>query len=126
MSVARWAWGLAATVMIAAAPASGQTSMVDGDYGNAAGCSFAIEGVSDGDEVQLLTPAAYETYGSYCTFAAVSPPTSMGHAVTAICANEGEVELTVSLMRIVKSSDRPDGFDIYDASGLQLGAVDRC
>ncbi|WP_196257998.1 hypothetical protein [Pelagibacterium limicola] len=126
MKVGRWAWGLAVAAIAATSPAFAQTDWIEVDYGNAAGCSFAVEGIAEADDVKLLTPQAYETYATYCEFASVSPLTNMGHAITAICAHEGEVELTVSLMRVVKSHERADGYDVYDADGLQWGAVDRC
>jgi hypothetical protein len=112
--------------MLAGLPALAQAPWLDANYGNESGCALAADGFVDGDDIQLLTPASFETYATYCDIVAVTIMSHSGQVVTSMCRGEGELETTIEFWRIKKIADRPDAYIIYDKDGADWGTVDRC
>lgn len=97
-----------------------------GIYGNMEGCQFAKTGSIISDDFVVLDARGIETYGAACVFAIISPETEFGHAIVAICSNEGETEQTISHFRIKRNSERTDAYDVFDGAGMTWATAGKC
>lgn len=113
---------------MAGSPALAQEPWLDANsvYGTVEGCHYAETGNVDSDDMFVLRAGGLEFYASSCLFALVSPETRLGHAVVAICRDEGETEQTIQNFRIVRNSDRTDAYDVFDGDGMAWATADRC
>lgn len=98
----------------------------DGVYGTLEGCHFAETGNITSDDIFVLRPNDLEFYAAFCAFALVSPETQFGHAVVAICRDEGEIEHRINHFQIVRNADRADAYDVFDGEGAKWATADRC
>lgn len=103
---------------------------IAGAYGDEAGCAFASKPDYPGEnDFSLLTPTEWRTAVTGCDFARVDLWKSgelQRYIVTALCASEGEGEITIDLLRIEKSGDGTDSYVVFDANGNEIGRGNRC
>ena len=66
----RLSFVLIALSLSAAVPAAAQTLDIAGPYGNADGCKYAKDGHMSSDDMLLLKPDGFESYGTACEFVA--------------------------------------------------------
>ena len=119
---------LAAIALLVASPALAHGApVIDGNWGNEAGCKFAAGGQSRDDEsMAVLTAGHYEDYVTHCSFEQVLE----GHGalvVTTLCGHEGEDLITAELLVIRPPADG-DGsmLMVTDADGNAWAEVVRC
>lgn len=115
----------AAATTIAAGAAAG-TIDLNGNYGNAAGCSYAATNLASSDDLLLLTPKGVSTYATECEFVAQSVSADGTRMVRATCTYEGETGTTARTIRIEKAPDQVDAYLILDEDGTMWGKVGQC
>jgi hypothetical protein len=97
--------------------AAAQSLDIAGPYGNADGCKFAKSGHMDSDDVFLLRPDGFDTYGTGCEFVEVLAAKDGSKVVTGLCQNEGEEGFGTLSFVIRKSPKDPAALTIYNADG---------
>ena len=103
-------------------PAS--AAVIDGSYGNAEGCRYAITGDSSGaDFFFLLNGEGVTTAASYCEFK--GEPTQVGGAtrIAAECHEEGYEETTPRELTLTPDNG---GYTISFPDGTRWGPLMRC
>ena len=117
---------LTAAATAVAVGAAAETIDLDGNYGNAAGCSYAVTDNATSDDLLLLTPSGVSTYVTECEFVAQSISVDGSRTLRANCTHEGETETTVRTIRIEKAPDQVDAYLIFDEDGTMWGKVGQC
>ncbi|HTV68718.1 MAG TPA: hypothetical protein VMF90_09285 [Rhizobiaceae bacterium] len=109
-------------------PTVAAAAMLDitGKYGNEAGCRYAATNDYTDDTLLLISPDEYMTYVTLCEFLQALPVKDGSKVMTMLCAHEGETMQTIDFMRIQKSPDVGDSYDLFNAEGDHLGIVGRC
>jgi hypothetical protein len=123
---ARLSFMLIALSLSAAAPAASQSLDIAGPYGNADGCKYAKEGHMESDDVLLLKPDGFETYGTGCEFVEVLAAKDGSKVVTGLCQNEGEEGFGTQNFVIRKSQKDAAALTIYNADGSVYGEASPC
>jgi hypothetical protein len=123
---ARLSFGLIALSLLAVAPAASQSLDIPGPYGNADGCKFAKSGHMDSDDVLLLRPDGFVTYGTGCEFVEVLAAKDGSKVVTGLCQNEGEEGFGTHSFVIRKSQKDPAALTIYNDDGSVYGVASPC
>jgi hypothetical protein len=117
---------LIALSLLAVAPAASQSLDIVGPYGNADGCKYAKEGHMSSDDVLLLKPDGFETYGTGCEFVEVLAAKDGSKVVTGLCQFEGEDGFGTQSFVIRKSQKDAAALTIYNADGSVYGEASRC
>ncbi|CAN7170072.1 hypothetical protein [Aminobacter aminovorans] len=117
---------LTAAAMTIAVGAAAETIDLDGNYGNAAGCNYAVTDNATSDDLLLLTPRGVSTYVTECEFVTQSISADGSRVLSATCTHEGETETTVRTIRIEKAPDQVDAYLIFDEDGTMWGKVGQC
>lgn len=99
---------------------------ITGKYGNEAGCRYAATNDYTDDTLLLLSPDEYMSYVTLCEFLQALPVRDGSTVMTMLCAHEGETLQSVEFMRIQKSTDVGDSYDLFSATGDHIGIVGRC
>jgi hypothetical protein len=110
----------------AAMPATAQSLDIAGPYGNADGCKYAKEGHMESDDVLLLKPDGFETYGTGCEFVEVLTAKDGSKVVTGLCQFEGEDGFGTQSFVIRKSQKDPAALTIYANNGEVFGEASPC
>ncbi|KQR69229.1 hypothetical protein [Rhizobium sp. Leaf341] len=98
-------------------------SFLDGAYGDAEGCAYALTSESSGADVFfLLNDEGITTATAYCQFEGTAKKTPSGFSVRTQCDAEGEVgpKETVALDRGAK------GYTIRFKDGTTWGPLSQC
>ncbi|WP_106754160.1 hypothetical protein [Pannonibacter carbonis] len=98
--------------------------VIDGRYGDEAGCHFAATGNSSGDGFFfLMDDEGVATAVSYCAFSADRKAVAATIEISAQCHEEGEegtVPITLTLSR------QGDSFEVSLPDGTRWGPLKRC
>ena len=97
-----------------------------GSYGSPAGCKYLKTQDYSDETIVLLSAGAFQTYASLCEFLQVLKPADGSSVVTALCASEGDSEQSVEFLRVVKSQDGADAYEVYGQAGDLQARVERC
>lgn len=73
--------------------------VIDGKYGNEAGCAFNTDQASMSDTKIIVTPQNVEFHESGCDFLQVLTASYNRSVVTALCSGEGEEWISTYLVR---------------------------
>lgn len=111
---------------LAATSAAADVLDIPGSYGSPAGCKFLKTNDYSDETLVVLTPGQFQTYASLCEFLQVLKPADGSSVVTALCANEGEAEQSIEFMRVVKSADGTDAYEVHSQAGDLQAKVERC
>jgi hypothetical protein len=117
---------LAATVAIAPGIAVAGVLDIPGNYGNAAGCRYLATHDYGDDTMLVLTPDEYMSFATGCEFLQALAAKDGSWVLSVLCSHEGEDYRSVDFMRIQRSPDVGDSFDMYEANGELIGIVGRC
>ena len=63
---------------------------LEGIFGNASGCDYFMTGELGSDDLLLLTPDTFTTYGTGCYFESLTASTDYSYTISALCTAEGE------------------------------------
>lgn len=99
---------------------------ITGKYGNEAGCRYAATQDYTDDTLLLISPDEYMTYTTGCEFLQALKAKDGSSVMTMLCSHEGETFQSVEFMRIQKSPDVGDSYDLFEANGDPIGIVGRC
>jgi hypothetical protein len=110
----------------APSPAAAQLLDIAGPYGNADGCKYVRDGQMSGDDVFLLRPDGFETYGTACEFVQVLAAKDGTKVVTGLCQNEGEDGFGTHSFIVRKSQKDVSALTIYNSDGSLYGEVSPC
>ncbi|QPC88258.1 hypothetical protein GA830_16965 [Mesorhizobium sp. NBSH29] len=109
-----------------ALPASAQPLMLDGVWGNEAGCVFARGGNRSDDSRVVLKAGGFETYATLCEWVQVANAPDGTQVVTGLCAHEGEDFRTADVYIVERDVADPSTVRIRSRSGELLGEVHKC
>jgi hypothetical protein len=117
--------GATIAVLLLATPAiAGGILPFKGAFGNADGCHLYATGQFLSDDVFLLTPDTFASYGTGCDFEALVSAANSVFTVQATCSAEGEVGLTDDLVRIIDHGT--EGYGIQFESLEEWGPYTAC
>ncbi|MEP9388738.1 hypothetical protein [Mesorhizobium sp. KR9-304] len=117
---------LAAVLMSATVGATSAELDIAGDYGNEAGCRYAITNDYSEEDMLLLTPRDVGTHVTLCSFVQVYPAEADSQVMVVTCGHEGDETTTLGLMRVQKSPDGVDAYLVFDQDGTMWGKAGRC
>lgn len=125
ISVARALAFVAVTLGGAGAAAAGSTLALDGSWGNAAGCRYALTQDNSDDSYLLLTADGIQTYATLCDWVQVFPGKG-GQVAIGLCGYEGEGGLGSETFVIAPDMADPGLIRIHVSSGEVYGEVRKC
>ncbi len=106
---------IAMTLLATPALAAGVLPL-GGPFGNVDGCHLFATGQFVSDDVFLLTPDTFQSYGTGCDFETLVSSADSVFTVHATCSSEGEAGLDGELVRIIDH-----GVDGY---GIQFDGIE--
>lgn len=96
----------------------------DGAFGNRDGCHLFATGEFLSDDVFLITPDTFASYGTGCDFETLVSTENSVFTVKATCSSEGEEGLTGELVRIIDHGS--EGYGIQFESLEEWGPYTAC
>jgi hypothetical protein len=109
---------------LAAGPVGAAADIVDGSYGDEAGCHYARTGESSGsDAFFLLTKDAVTTAASHCEFTGEGKQVGGAITIASQCHEEGYTETTQYELTLTPDNG---GFTVSFPDGTRWGPIMRC
>lgn len=99
---------------------------IAGNYGDEAGCRFAVTNDYGEADILLLTRQYVTTQVTQCSFVQIFPAEADSRVAIVTCGHEGDEATTLALMRVQKTPDGVDAYLIFDQDGGMWGKVERC
>ena len=96
----------------------------EGIYGNADGCHFFATGDFASDDVFLITPDTFSSYGTGCDFESLVTAADSVFTVKATCSSEGEDGLASNIVTIIGHGTA--GYSIQFEGLDEWGPYPRC
>lgn len=100
--------------------------MLDGVWGNPAGCRFAKDQGHGDDSRLVLTADRVETYATYCEWVEVGAASDGTQVATGLCGHEGEDYRTVETFIVERDLVDQTLVRIRASDGVAWGEVRRC
>src|SRR5688572_29691877 len=90
---------------------------LQGIFGNPSGCAFFLTGERSSDDVVVLTPDTFTTFGSGCYFEQLIEGGENGFTIAASCTAEGEERSTDETVVVI---DQGEAGVLVELVGLDL------
>ena len=111
--------GASVAMMVLATPALAGVLPFDGAFGNVDGCHLYMTGDFRSDDVFLLTPDTFTSYGTGCDFEELLSSNEVVFSIKAACSSEGEAGTESDLVTVINHGAEGYGirFDGLDEWG---------